>query len=96
MAGVGGDTSLENTIFQDDAANKQVRAEAGYNAGVGVWHTYRIEAKNITIKFFIDGTFMFQEPVQQNPFLDAGQNGVAGLACSGLHLLVSSFQVTAL
>jgi hypothetical protein len=63
---------------------------------VEVWHTYLVEAKNNTIKLFIDGTFMFQESVQQNPFLDAGQNGVAGLGCSGLHLLVSSFQVIAL
>lgn len=96
MAGVGGDTSLENTIFEDDTASELPRTEASYNDAVGVWYTYRVEAKNNTIKFFIDGTFMFQETVQQNPFLDAGQNGVAGLACSFLHLLVSSFQVTAL
>ena len=96
MAGVGGDTSLGNTIFENDAAIEQPRTEASYNDAVGVWHTYRVEAKNNTIKLFIDGTSMFQESVQQNPFLQAGQNGVAGLACSFLHLLVSSFRVTAL
>ncbi len=96
MAGVGGDTSLENTIFENDAAIEQPRTEASYNDAVGVWHTYRVEAKNNTIKLFIDGTFMFQESVQQNPFLQAGQNGLTGLACSFLHLVVSSFQVTAL
>jgi hypothetical protein len=96
MAGAGGDTSLENVIFEDDAAIKQARSEVPYNDAVGVWHTYRVEAKNNSIKLFIDGTFMFQESVQQNPFLDPGQNGVAGLGCSDLHLLVSSFQVIAL
>jgi hypothetical protein len=96
MAGVGGDTFLENTIFEDDAANKQTRTEVSYNDAVGVWHSYRVEAKNNAIKLFIDSTFMFQESVHQNPFLDAGQNGEAGLACSGLHLLVRSFEVTAL
>jgi hypothetical protein len=96
MAGVGGDTSLENTIFENDAASEPSRTEATYNDAVGVWHTYRVEAKNNTIKLFIDGTFMFQESVQQNTFLNAGQNGVAGLACSYLHLLVGSFTVTAL
>ena len=79
MAGAGGDTSLENVIFEDDAAIKQARSEVPYNDAVGVWHTYRVEAKNNSIKLFIDGTFMFQESVQQNPFLDPGQNGVAGL-----------------
>ena len=96
MVGVGGDTSLENTIFEDDAAMKQVRTEVPYNDAIGVWHTYLVEAKNNTIKLSIDSTFLFQESVQQNPFLDGGQHGVAGLACSGLHLFVSSFQVTAL
>ncbi len=96
MAGVGGDTSLENTIFENDAAIELPRTETSYTDAVGVWHTYRVEAKNNTIKLFIDGTFMFQESVQQNPFLQAGQNGLTGLACSFLHLVVSSFQVTAL
>ena len=54
-------------------------------------HTYRVEARDNTIKFFIDGAFIFN--VTDNNYLTGSE---VGLWCENVQLEVTSFKVVSL
>jgi hypothetical protein len=64
--------------------------DASFNPGTSV-HTYRIEVKDNTIKFFIDGGLVLN--MIDNRYLSGAE---IGLWCQNVQLSVTSFQVTAL
>jgi hypothetical protein len=61
-----------------------------FNPGLNS-HTYRVEVKDNTIKFFIDGGLTFS--ITDNSYLTGSE---VGLWCQNAQLSVTSFQVTAL
>jgi hypothetical protein len=55
------------------------------------WHSYRVEAKGTTIKFFVDGGLLLS--ADDSRFLNAGQ---IGLWSEYMQVKLSSFKITAL
>jgi hypothetical protein len=91
-AGVGdcGGNLDKSRVSGPDYYNDSQRKDASFNPGPSV-HTYRVEVKDNTIKYFIDGGLVLN--LIDNRFLTGSE---VGLWDQNVQLTVVSFKVTAL
>jgi hypothetical protein len=92
MAGVGDCYNGLNTAYigGPNYNNESSSVQAAFSPGTGV-HTYRVEAMNNTIKFYVDNSLLLT--LTDNRYLSGAQ---IGFWDRSIQLQVTSFQVTAL